>query len=198
MKKIPCLFKRKFENHKATLLKNVSEGCEWVLEGVGKATIKYDGSACAVIGGRLYARYDCKPSKKARKLHEKGDDWSLEDFNTPPANSVPCQEPDLVTGHYPHWVLVEDQPEYKYHREAFEGIEFKDGTYELMGEKINGNKSNLVGHALVRHGVDVVEIERTFEGIRQYLKSCNEEGVVFYNPDGRMCKIRKKDYGFDW
>lgn len=196
MKKIPCLFEREFENHRPTLLQSVSEGCEWVLEGVGKATVKYDGTACAVIGGKLYARYDCRPNKKARKKHKKGDAWLLTEFPTPPEGSISCQEADVITGHFPHWVLVGEQSNYKYHREAFSGQ--PDGTYELMGEKINGNKSNLSGHIFVLHGENIVELERTFAGIKKWLKEHGEEGLVFHAPDGRMCKIRRKDYGFSW
>lgn len=44
MKKIPTLFERIFENHKKVgILPNVTSGMEWVLEGKGIATVKYDG-----------------------------------------------------------------------------------------------------------------------------------------------------------
>ena len=48
MKKIPTLFERVYENHKIVgILPNVTDGMEWVLNGEGVATIKFDGSCCA-------------------------------------------------------------------------------------------------------------------------------------------------------
>lgn len=64
MKKIPTLFKRVYENHKIVgILPEVTEGFEWVLDGEGVPTVKYDGSCCAVIEGKLYKRYDAKKGK---------------------------------------------------------------------------------------------------------------------------------------
>jgi hypothetical protein len=61
MKKIPCLFQRDFtDKRRPTLLRDVTPGCEWVLAGEGVATRKRDGTACAVIGGKLFKRYDVK------------------------------------------------------------------------------------------------------------------------------------------
>lgn len=61
MKKIPTLFKRVFANHKvAYTTSEVTEGMEWVLNGEGDATIKLDGSCCAIINGKFYKRYDAK------------------------------------------------------------------------------------------------------------------------------------------
>ena len=66
MKKIPTLFERVFENHKKVGIKpNVTEGMEWVLSGEGVATVKVDGSCCAIINGEFYKRYDAKKGKKA-------------------------------------------------------------------------------------------------------------------------------------
>ena len=198
MKKIPCLFVREFENHSATIIPEVTIGCEWVMDGIGQATVKFDGTASAVIDGQLYARYDSKPPKQARKAHRLGTPWKLEEFNQPPPDSIsiPCQDPDLVTGHWPHWLLVTNQPQYKYHREAFDGQ--RDGTYELMGPKVGGNPSNYDSHVLVPHGEEVIYPERTFEGIREWLLAHNQEGIVFHAPDGRMCKIRRRDFGLVW
>lgn len=54
MKKIPTLFEREFENHRLVrTLNKVTPGFEWVLNGEGAATIKYDGSCCAIIDGNI-------------------------------------------------------------------------------------------------------------------------------------------------
>lgn len=90
MKKIPTLFEREFENHRLVrTLDKVIPGFEWVLDGEGIATVKYDGSCCAVIDGKFYARYDAKEGRK------------------PPEGAIPCCDPDPVTGHWPHWLEVD-------------------------------------------------------------------------------------------
>lgn len=83
MKKIPTLFKRKFdENGKLVgVLPEVKEGFEWVLEGEGLATVKFDGSCCAIINGEFYKRYDCKKGAN------------------PPEGAIACCDPDPITGH---------------------------------------------------------------------------------------------------
>ena len=56
MKKIKTLFERVIVDHEIVdILPNVTEGCEWVLNGEGIATRKYDGTACMVRSGVLYA-----------------------------------------------------------------------------------------------------------------------------------------------
>lgn len=181
MKKIPCLFQRDFtDKRRPVLLRAVTPGCEWVLAGEGVATRKWDGTACAVIGGKLYARYDAKNGK------------------APPPGSVPCDDPDPVTGHWPHWVLAE-RPEDKWIRSALaEGV-FSDGTYEAVGPRINGNPEGLASHQLVRHGADVLlDAPRDWDGLRVFLDQNRIEGIVFHHSDGRMAKIRRDDFGFEW
>ena len=49
MKKIPTLFERVFQNHKLVgITEKPIPGMEWVLDGLGEATIKYDGACCAL------------------------------------------------------------------------------------------------------------------------------------------------------
>ena len=87
MKKIPTLFEREYKDHKVIGIKPVvTDGMEWVLNGEGEATIKMDGSCCAIIDGVFYKRYDAKKGKQ------------------PPLGAIPCCEPDAITGHWPHWI----------------------------------------------------------------------------------------------
>ena len=68
MKKIPTVFVREFDNHRITGIKPefTNERCkEAFLHGI--ATIKHDGSCCAIIGGQLYKRYDAKKGKPVPK-----------------------------------------------------------------------------------------------------------------------------------
>jgi hypothetical protein len=180
---MPCLFQRTFNGRNAAdITSDVTPGCEWVLAGEGTASRKYDGTACAVIGGVLHKRYDAKRGKPA------------------PANGIPCQDPDPITGHWPHWVPVSaSNPADKHHVAAWSDAGgLPDGTYELIGQPINGNPERVEGLWFIPHGVTILDVERTFDGLRSYLSTTNIEGIVFAHPDGRMCKIRRADFGFAW
>lgn len=191
MKKMSTLFKREFqgEGKKRIIILHpeVKEGNEWVLSGEGVATRKYDGTACAVINGEFYKRYDAKAGRPI------------------PEGAIPCQpEPDPVTGHHPCWVKVGDEAESKWHRVALENYikangHPADGTYEAVGPHFQGNPDRFSEDTLVKHGAKELEgIERSFEGIKKYLAEHEIEGIVFHRGNGDMCKIRRKDFGFAW
>lgn len=222
MKKIPSLFVRDYENvitdyepisvstmpdgshsmmaqitgsKKGRFLAtdHLTPGCEWVIAGEGIATRKWDGTAVLIEGATMYKRFDAKQGK------------------VPPPNFKPCQDPDLITGHWPGWVPVNpNDPADKWICEAYinsakQSI-LDNSTYEAVGPKINGNKHDLKRHMLCRHGAYIYESlsaelrpERTFEGLKQYLEmEPYSEGVVFHHPDGRMCKIKRSDFGLKW
>ena len=52
--------------------------------------------------------------------------------------------------------------------------------------------------ALLPHGKSVIEVERSFEGIRDYLSSHPIEGIVFWKDGEPQCKIKRTDFGFEW
>jgi hypothetical protein len=179
MKKISTLFKKNPLNL-ALVIDEIDPANEWAAKGEGNATIKFDGTACAIINGVLLKRYDVKKGK------------------TVPSGAIPCQEPDAITGHWPHWVVCSrDKGEDKYFFEAYDNFFGPmDGTYELCGPKVNGNPEGFVTHQLVGHGKLVIQItDRSFSGIKKFLEKADIEGIVFHHPDGRMCKIRKSDFG---
>lgn len=184
MKKISTLFK-KDPNDLGKVINELDPQNEWVMQGDGIPTRKFDGTASAIIKGSLYKRYDVKRGKQV------------------PLNAIPCQEPDEITGHWPHWVKCDrENPADKYHFIAFDAYPvgaFLDGTYELCGEKIQGNPEHITGHQLIPHGVEVIYLPNlTFEGIKDFLSDDRNdiEGIVFHHKDdGRMCKIRKSDFG---
>lgn len=187
MKKIPTLFKREFDGHKIVgITPEVLGGMEWVLDGEGIATIKWDGSCCAIIGGKFYVRYDAKNGKPV------------------PENAIKCQdEPDPVTGHLPCWLPYDETNKgQKWFGEAYGNYIAKqvpgDGTYEAIGKHFNGNMYNLDYDTLILHGSDVIEVPRTFEGIREYLKDNFIEGIVFWKDGEPKCKIKRTDFGFEW
>ena len=77
-------------------------------------------------------------------------------------------------------------------------IENKEyGTYELCGNKVQGNPEKIDGHKLIKHGTEKLSLEDdSFEYIKQYLTDNDIEGIVFHHRDDeRMCKIRKSDFG---
>lgn len=184
MKKMPTLFVRTFENHEIkNTINELTPGCEWVLNGEGIATKKLDGTCCLIEDGKIYARFDYKPGRKL------------------PEGAIPCQEEaDPITGHFPHWVEVTDQPQYKYHKIAFDKQkDLENGTYELCGPHFNGNPEEYEEDLLIKHGSIVLEnVPRTYEGIKEYLMDNYIEGIVFHRENGEMCKIKRSDFGFKW
>ena len=52
---------------------------------------------------------------------------------------------------------------------------------------------------LEKHGQRILEnVPRTYEGIKEYLANNYIEGIVFYRQNGQMCKIKRRDFGFEW
>nr|DAO46198.1 MAG TPA: protein of unknown function (DUF5565) [Bacteriophage sp.] len=210
MKKIPTLFERVYENHKIVdILPNVTKGMEWVLNGDGIATVKIDGACCAIINGEFYKRYDAKNGKPI------------------PYGAIKCQEePDPITGHLPCWVKVDkNNPSDKWFCEAYKNAidggkieatniglaggkisehrefiypKLQDGTYEAIGVHFQGNPYDLRSDTIVKHGTIIIDVERTFDGIKKYLSDHYIEGIVFWLDGEPRCKIKRSDFGFDW
>lgn len=107
-----------------------------------------------------------------------------------------------MTGHWPHWVrCCEDNPSNKWYIEAYRnsaGDILADGTYEAVGPHFQGNPYRYEEDILIRHGIQIIEVERSFEGIREYLRTNNLEGIVFWKDGEPQCKIKRSDFGFPW
>jgi hypothetical protein len=71
-------------------------------------------------------------------------------------------------------------------------------TYELVGPTLAKNIYDLPQHQLWKHGKEQVEVGRSFEELRDFMQNFNGEGLVFHHPDGRMAKIRRKDFKLFW
>ena len=179
MKKTVSLFQRNYDGDRL-VRDELVPGAEWVAAGEGVATRKFDGTCCLVRDGKLFRRYDAKAGKE------------------PPVGFEPAQpEPDANTWHWPGWVPVGDGPDDARHREAWERPRQGDeGTYELCGPKVQKNPEGFDCHVLVKHGAEVLhDCPRTFEALREYLSDGAIEGVVWWHPDGRLVKIKGKDFG---
>jgi hypothetical protein len=66
-------------------------------------------------------------------------------------------------------------------------------------EKKQGNPEKIKGHSLIRHGEFKLSLEDdSFDYLQNYLSNPDNdiEGIVFHHKsDGRMCKLRKSDFG---
>jgi hypothetical protein len=180
VRKIISLFQRNYESDRM-VRDEVVPGAEWVLAGEGIATRKYDGVCTMVRDGKLYKRLELKPGK------------------TPPPQWEPADEIDATTGKQQGWLPVGDGPEDKYLREALENTPLPvDGTYEFLGPKSQGNVEDFARHYLLshEHGADKLPgAPRSYTALKAYFEANNIEGIVWHHPDGRMVKIKGKDFG---
>ncbi len=144
-------------------------------------TIKIDGSCCMVRDSELYKRREIRPGE-----------------NTPEGFEEAGRDDE--TGKIVGWIRVGDGPDDRWHREAatIGSPNFlADGTYELIGPKVQGNPERATHHVLVKHGSLRPDDEppRDFEGLREWFKdNPHMEGLVFHHPDGRLGKIKLRDF----
>lgn len=180
MKKIPTIFERDWEGDRSRVLDKPVTGCEWVFAGEGNALRKYDGTAVLIEEGRIWKRHEVRQGKATPEGFRQVED-------------------DMKTGKTVGWVPVGDGPEDKWHRDALarSSQDLADGTYELVGPKVQGNPEGYDVHTFVRHDFceGVGNLDRTYEGIREFLSGAGWEGIVFHHPDGRMAKIKARDFG---
>lgn len=163
MKKITTIFKRDLENL-SKILDEINPAAQWVFNGEGIATRKYDGTCCLVKDGILYKRREIK------KGEECPSDFVKEDY-------------DEITGKTVGWISVNgNNPEDKWNFLAFNS-NMRNGTYELLGKKIQGNKENLDDPVLLKHSEmqRYYDVPLTFEGIKNWLSDKDIEGIVFKN-----------------
>lgn len=187
MKKIPTIFERDWNGDRSRVVNKPNPKCQWVFDGEGVATRKIDGTCCRILNGELWKR------RELRKGEVAPDGFEVADF-------------DEETGKTVGWLRVGDGPEDRWHHEAFailpNGLR-NYGTYELIGPKIQGNPEKTERHFLVPHVAEIGwitspiqdDVPRTFEGISQWLREKDIEGIVFHHPDGRMGKIKLRDFG---
>lgn len=182
MKKIPTIFVR---GDKGKITTEWHPDCTWVRDGEGQATRKFDGQACMLRHGHFFKRLEVKKGK------------------VPPSNFIKEQEtPDGTFG----WVPVTDGPEDKWFREALKsmGSAILEGTYEMLSPRFQGRDSDHINPekvtipTLVRHGdVKLEGVPRDFEGLKTYFAGPagnHIEGVVWHHEDGRMAKIKRRDF----
>lgn len=178
MQKIPTLFRRNPDDLRR-LLQEVHPDCRWVLDGEGGPTRKYDGT-CTMLDsdGRWWARREVKKGKAVPQ------EFQEVDF-------------DPETGKAVGWEPIDQSPFVKAWQDAMQNAETGQptpGTYELCGPKVNGNPEGFPQHVLIRHGVFKLDTPRDYAELESWLKAHDYEGIVWHHPDGRMAKIKKRDF----
>lgn len=183
MQKIPTLFERDWDGNPRYVLPKVAAGCEWVAAGEGTPTRKYDGTCVMFDGEHWWARRELKPGKPE------------------PAGFV-ALETDAETGKTVGWEPIEQSGFYRWFLDArAEWAHPEAATYELIGPKVNGNPESAQRHLLIRHSMaenldegQVDDVPRDFHGLAAWLHAHRYEGIVWHHSDGRMAKIKKRDF----
>jgi hypothetical protein len=184
MRKIPTVFKRDPDDM-SRVLREVNPVAQWVLDGEGVPTRKFDGT-CVLLSslndsgegvGGWWARREVKPGKPMPTPY-----W--------------IEEADPNTGKTVGWVPIGESSFVKPFEEAVGDFEhvFSPGTYELCGPKVNGNPEGFDRHALVRHGDwHLKDVPLDYDGLRDWLLAHDFEGIVWHHADGRMAKLKRRD-----
>lgn len=193
MRKIPTLFLRDPDDRRH-VTNTVADGCQWVLDGDGVATRKFDGIAVLLgADGTLMVRRQVKAGK-------------------PYPDGFHASEIDEATGIAVGWEPAQQSGFFKFVEEAVGkwGADPAAGTYELVGPKINGNPERYDGHELIPHGCEDADHlfvmygvpDRSFDSLRalllESLGPAGWEGLVFWSEPGNlnapMAKIKVRDF----
>jgi hypothetical protein len=193
VKKIPTLFMRNMETDRL-VRDEITPGCEWVLAGEGRATRKFDGTAVMVDDhGAVYRRFELQVDRLPRLTPDGFVEADRDDrgniFGWVPVARLNPQD---------KWIIEGADNFVKENNE----LVIPEGTYELVGPKVNKNPEGYEKHTLVRHGsVEMIEVPVSFTGLRMWFKVLNTiaetsiEGIVWWHPDGRRAKLKLKDFG---
>ena len=178
MQKMPTIFERDWDGDRSRVINEINPEAQWVFDGVGVATRKLDGTSCAVLDGKFYKRREVKKGK-------------------PEPIDFMLSSSDEKTGKKTGWVPVTDDD--KWHMEAWNsaGGSVPDGTYELVGPKVQSNPEGAGAHILVSHAwaERFPDAPIDFDGLQSWLSGKDIEGLVWHHPDGRMAKIKLRDFG---
>jgi len=181
VKKIPTLFRRDPADM-SRVLDEPNPECAWVQAGEGVAIRKVDGTSCLYRDGAWWKRREVKKGK------------------SPPADFME-ESFDETTGKRTGWVPIVDED--KWHRDAIARHQEEPpiaGTYELIGPKVQGNPDGVEEHLLLRHAMldRYTDAPTGHEALAAWLSDHRIEGLVWHHPDGRMAKIKRRDFGLPW
>ncbi len=182
MEKIETIFDRD-EHFKVT--SNVRKVTEWVFAGEGVATEKIDGTnvRLTILSGKVVKVEKRRNPTKEEKLQG--------------------VEPGYINANR------EDPADKHIFRaaDATDVSRWPDGLFscEAIGPKIQGNPLGLpnpVCYPFTINPVIVPNVPRDYQGLKAFFKNFDSiyspghkaEGIVFHHPDGRMAKIKVKDF----
>lgn len=182
MKKIETIFDRD-ENFKVT--PKVRAGCEWVFAGEGIPTEKLDGTnvRLTVENGKLIHVEKRRNPTKEEKTQGIEPGYIDANRNDPSDKHIFGAVDNTIVLNWP------------------------DGLHECeaVGTKIQGNPLELAiprCYPFKLAPVVLPDMPRNFDAIKEYILGLESryspghlaEGVVFHHPDGRMAKIKQKDF----
>ena len=202
MRKIPTVFQRDPDNMRY-VTRNVHPDCQWVLDGEGTPTYKWDGTSVLIDDdGAMWKRRELKAGQT------EPDGFRLEGHDETTGKTVgwmPCNR-DNPDDRW-HWEAYDPHPQ-------FESITapHKPGTYELLGPKVQGNPHKFDHHVLMPHGAmpfNAADGEfyapppLGYDGLAGWMTEFAKrdakaalgfEGIVWHHPDGRMAKLKARDF----
>lgn len=188
MKKVPTLYIRDPATNLRYVRNEVHPDCQWVINGEGQATYKYNGTAVLIDDDlEMWKRREVRAGQPDPDgFRQEGD-------------------ADPNTGKRVGWVPIDPaDPNDRWHVEAWNNTDIDhitgNRTYELIGPKVQGNPHQCEEHRLERHGnFPINGLPTEFDELGAWLHTFASsdpgfEGVVWHHPDGRMAKIKVKDF----
>lgn len=184
MDKIPTIFVRDPENMKL-VTREITPGCEWVFAGEGVPTVKKDGTNIKVAVGTDRMMGLTQAWKRRNPTREE---------------KAAGAEPGYV-------VLARDDPENKHIWAAVLVTDYRDwpdGEWpcEALGPKIQGGIESdvpcLYPFSWKPTFLSPLEVGNSFDSIQEFLRGCSIEGIVWHHPDGRMAKVKRRDFNIPW
>ena len=182
MQKIETIFDRG-SDFKVT--PKIRAGTEWVFAGEGVATEKVDGTNVRITVQSGKVLMVEKRRNPTREEKAKGD------------------EPGYIAAN-------RDVPQDKHIFRAVDGTDVSkipDGSWpcEAIGPKIQGNPLALESPTCYVFSLNptiVADVPREYDGLKEFLKTFDSlyspghkaEGIVYHHPDGRMAKIKVRDF----
>ena len=193
MQKIPTMFTRL---HDGKIVNEIAPGCRWVFSGEGFATEKLDGTNVRLT---VRANEIIRVEKRRNPTAQQRQKFAQ--------RGVRVIEPWYVDAN-------PDEPADKHIFAAVEGTDvsgIEDGEYcaEAIGPKLQGNPLELPSARcfmfsvqLILTGIIYPNVPRDFNSLREWFEIADSiyspghkpEGIVFYNSDGRLAKIKAKDF----
>jgi hypothetical protein len=151
----------------------VTTGCEWVIEGKGKAFRKMDGIAVMVRDGAPYSRMKLRAGRPV------------------PADWIDVEEADHTTGTVAAWAPLDLL---HYGQLFLQRDKLTDGMYELIGPMVRGNPEYVEECQLIpQNSIELPDAPRKYEAIREYLECKPYAGIVWVREDGALAQVRRTD-----